>query len=74
MLTVFFNSIYNILMDGPIAAMMKGRIELSDYLNSTHYCDSLRLLVNNMVDCLNIGIVKIYRKGVNNFLNSKHKG
>ena len=26
-------------------------VGLSDYLNSIHYCDSLRLFMNKIVDC-----------------------
>ena len=34
---------------------------LSDYLNNAHYSDSLRLLVNKIVNCLTIGIVILYK-------------
>ena len=34
---------------------------LNDELNSTHYCDGLRLLVNKIVNCLTIGKVILYK-------------
>ena len=40
------------------------RVGPSDYLNSIHYRDSLRIVV----------FYKIYGKGDDNFMKSKHKG
>ena len=34
-------------------------VGLSDYLNSIHYRDSLRLFVNKIVDCLTTVLVQI---------------
>jgi len=49
----------------------------AEYHDSIHYCDSLRLLVNKIVDCLTIQIVisyKIYRKCDRSFMKSEYKG
>jgi len=63
-LTEYCN-IVNICLKQSLGIIIIVPLELSKYHDSIHYCDSLKLFINKIVDYLTIRIVisyKIYRK------------
>ena len=61
----------------PTTWLHRINVGLSDYRDSIHYRDSLRLFMNKIVDCLTIWIVihtKFYKKFDKNFMKLEYKG